>query len=59
MDKITPEVGDVVQLKSGSPDLTICEIDKKGQIHVNWFNDSGQFGYEIFHPAMLVIVTLK
>jgi uncharacterized protein YodC (DUF2158 family) len=35
----TLKVGDVVQLKSGGPQMTVCKIDEEGiTINCCWFN---------------------
>jgi len=48
--------GDVVQLKSGGPPMTVCSISKEdGQVWCNWFvqDDKKQTH---FHPEVLVKV---
>ncbi len=29
--------GDVVQLKSGGPEMTVVEVDEKGRVTCTWF----------------------
>lgn len=35
------KVGDVVQIKSGGPFMTVVTVGTDGQIHVVWFNQDG------------------
>lgn len=47
------EIGDVVQLKSGGPEMTIAQIDSNGmEITCRWFLD-GHPRREFFHPKTL------
>lgn len=34
--------GDVVQLKSGGPMMTVIEIDDAGRLYCQWFNSRGK-----------------
>lgn len=55
-------VGDVVRLKSGSPDMTIYYISQEDNIiyGCKWFNDvSKTFNHDNFTPETLSKVTKK
>lgn len=36
------KVGDVVQLKSGGPRMTITYVTERGTFECSWFNDAGK-----------------
>ena len=46
----TFEIGDVVQLKSGGPKLTVAKIESDGRVYCYWFagakREHGTFGPE-------------
>lgn len=46
------KLGDLVQLNSGSPDLTVDHIDGD-LITVVWFDDEGSMEFASFHAVCL------
>jgi uncharacterized protein YodC (DUF2158 family) len=48
------EIGDVVQLKSGGPKMTVTEIDGKTHVRTAWFGGSklehGRFPLDTITP---------
>jgi uncharacterized protein YodC (DUF2158 family) len=46
------EAGDVVRLKSGSPDMTITKLDEQNST-CSWF-ENGQIRHEVFPTISLV-----
>ncbi|ALK10254.1 YodC family protein [Blastochloris viridis] len=53
------EVGDIVQLKSGGPLLTVSTVDKNA-IHCVYFSDeAGEFRTYDFAPALIVHVEIE
>lgn len=52
------KIGDVVELKSGGPDMTVNNIDKNGQIYCQWFageHDKAREGYFPSGSLQLVV----
>jgi len=52
------KIGDVVELKSGGPTMTVSNIDKNGQIYCQWFAgeyDKDREGYFPFGSLKLVV----
>lgn len=47
------QIGDVVRLKSGGPDMTVTYLGTDGQIQCEWY-EGGQFAHHAFPPAALV-----
>lgn len=50
------KVGDVVQLKSGGPLMTVSYLSDKGKFTCYWFNESGgayESKFAEFKPEML------
>lgn len=48
------KVGDLVQLKSGGPKMTICGFEYAFQNpECQWFDDSGHLQFSVFDPYML------
>lgn len=52
------EAGDVVELKSGGPRMTVCEVDGDGMADVIWFPlesspapEEGQFNVKILEKV--------
>jgi len=42
------KIGDIVQLKSGSPKMTIESFDEDGRLYCTWFvNDKQEYSYFI------------
>lgn len=44
------KIGDVVQLKSGGPLMTVCDVGSGGAVECNWFpvNDASKSSSEYF-----------
>ena len=49
------EVGDIVRLRSGGPDMTVSNVDSEGRVICEWFNN-GTLEYFMFHSDMLEFV---
>lgn len=52
------KIGDIVYLQSGSPDMTITEIEKEGGATYcvcRWFTDQGVLQQESFPEAALTV----
>jgi uncharacterized protein YodC (DUF2158 family) len=48
------KTGDVVEIKSGGPDMTIREIRNDGLVSCKWWSSTKQeFGSDVFAPDML------
>jgi len=51
-------IGDVVILKSGSPNMTVCRVDDDAGVECVWFTDAlesiGSIGRQKFHPDCLI-----
>ena len=49
------EIGDIVELKLGSPKMTVTAIDfpRDGEIRCEWFTE-GIKKIDSFHPSLLV-----
>lgn len=50
------KIGDVVQLKSGGPLMTVSSVGEKSTVNCYWFNEkSGEYElkYASFKPDML------
>ncbi|MCW0979181.1 DUF2158 domain-containing protein [Agrobacterium sp. BT-220-3] len=50
--------GDVVQLKSGGPLMTVAFINEEGKVSCTWFNQdhaSFEVKFAIFNPEMLKV----
>lgn len=45
--------GDVVQLKSGGPAMTIHSVNRDGSIFCHWFNEKGELMQGTFQPGQL------
>ncbi len=46
-------VGDVVQLKSGGPSMTVTQVGEKGgtlKVFCTWFDKTGERKYGSFEP---------
>ena len=53
-------VGDIVKVKSGSPEMTLEYIDSEtGRYHCVWFTQSGEKKSSAFHPEALEAFTPK
>ena len=51
------EIGDVVHLNSGSPDMTVESVfSATSSIQTCWFNEVGEKRTAIFHPDCLHLV---
>ena len=56
------EIGDIVELKSGGPKMTVTEINVNGEIRCTWFNMNdvnnpyGGYNSYHFHKDMLKLV---
>jgi uncharacterized protein YodC (DUF2158 family) len=50
-------VGDVVQLKSGGPFMTVNNADVQGEVECVWFENNDQ-KYGRFNPAVLKAVNM-
>ncbi len=52
------QVGDVVQLKSGGPKMTVSVIrsDDDGRVECAWFDDKGVERGGVYQPALLKMV---
>lgn len=49
--------GDVVQLKSGSPALTVIGFSEGARVNVSWYDDKeGVFKFQLFLPSALALV---
>lgn len=48
----TFKVGDVVHLKSGSPDMTVTDVQKTGECYCEWFQ-GGEPKRTLFPPDAL------
>lgn len=60
-EKIQFEIGDVVRLKSGGPEMTVEDIDRKlygdkDGAWCTWFNAEGKKVKDWFDPATLDVV---
>ncbi|MGO9116044.1 MAG: YodC family protein [Desulfomonilaceae bacterium] len=44
--------GDVVQVVSGGPGMTVAEVEEKG-VWCEWFNEKGEHKTELFSPNVL------
>jgi len=53
------EPGDIVRLKSGSPDLTVEHIGGgpfgNDNVHASWFDDDNEYQYGDFPHAALIV----
>ena len=49
------EKGDVVQLKSGGPPITVSDIEEE-DVWCEWFDKKGVHHKEVFDVAMLIKV---
>ena len=47
------QVGDVVQMKSGGPTMTISELVRDGRLFCQWFDKDGALKTGYFQPAQL------
>lgn len=47
------KIGDVVVLKSGSPIMTVADIDDQGNVTCTWFDKDKNRKNEIFKSDML------
>ncbi len=52
-------IGDVVQLKSGGPYMTVTEIDSDSDAHCVWFINDEQQHQNYFNVAALKKVPLE
>ena len=51
------EIGDVVHLNSGSPDMTVEDVfPKTNNVQTCWFNEVGEKRIAVFHPDCLHLV---
>jgi uncharacterized protein YodC (DUF2158 family) len=50
------KVGDVVQLKSGGPRMTIMRVEDGGYYFCKWFDNKGAIGQGEFPGAALIEV---
>ena len=51
------EIGDVVHLNSGSPDMTVEDVfPKTNNVQTCWFNEVGEKRIALFHPDCLHLV---
>lgn len=51
------QVGDVVQLKSGGPKMTVTGFDEYGQAQVSWFDKDGKANHGMYMKAALELVS--
>lgn len=51
--EIEVKIGDVVQLKSGGPTMTIEDIDDSGNVKCKWFDKDQTLHTESFKLEML------
>jgi uncharacterized protein YodC (DUF2158 family) len=54
MQEFKFEPGDIVELKSGGPRMTICEIDGKSNCLCKWFD--GNAGGERWLPSAALLI---
>lgn len=47
------EVGDIVVLRSGGPDMTVSAIDDSGQVRCWWVDGDGMTHESVFEPECL------
>ena len=54
----TFKVGDLVELKSGGPAMTVMRVDDEGHVHTNWFSgrdrgklEKGEFPIEALRAS--------
>lgn len=50
------QISDEVILKSGSPALTVVDIDAKNNVTVMYTNDHGELSYTVFKKTSLVLI---
>jgi uncharacterized protein YodC (DUF2158 family) len=50
------KLGDVVQLKSGGPSMTVTTAREKDQVGCHWFSEHGDIKWFNFHPDALTHV---
>ena len=58
-DAVTPKVGDVVQVKSGGPEMTVSSQGTGpyvGQLYCVWMDGNGKKCTGSFDPATLKVV---
>jgi uncharacterized protein YodC (DUF2158 family) len=48
--------GDIVQLNSGGPHMTVQRQDADGRVHCTWFTNAGEVKRDNFGPAQLTKV---
>jgi uncharacterized protein YodC (DUF2158 family) len=47
------QAGDVVQLKSGGPPMTVSFVEANGEVACKWFNDKNKLEQARFQEASL------
>jgi uncharacterized protein YodC (DUF2158 family) len=47
------EEGDIVQLKSGGPAMTVLSVEQSGYLLCKWFDDKSKSHHEQFPPRAL------
>jgi uncharacterized protein YodC (DUF2158 family) len=52
-----PKIGDLVQLKSGGPVMTVYEDNGYETVQVTWFHIDGEIRRLAFAPAVLNTIT--
>ena len=52
------QIGDVVQLKSGGPTMTVHQVNNDRSVICQWFDRDGALKTEPFQPAQLKKVEL-
>jgi len=53
-DDTGPAIGDIVQLASGSPDMTVISLCPHGCVEVAWYDDNGM-NIDVFPIAALIL----
>ena len=53
MSTETFEIGDVVDLRSGGPSMTVYAVDDNGIHCMYWNGTNGKFEYQSFDPILL------
>ena len=48
-----PAIGDVVQLKSGGPKMTVLGVNTSGDVRCGWFDKNALFHVGTFIAAVL------
>lgn len=51
--------GDIVQLRSGGPEMTVGARTDKGNYECHWFPKDGKPEWHTFKPAMLTLISAR